>query len=49
MALQEKADALLRAAVAEGQVPGVVALATGREARSTRARFGERVLGGGAR
>jgi len=48
MALQEKADALLQAAVAAGDVPGVAALATNREGTLYEGAFGERVLGGGA-
>jgi CubicO group peptidase (beta-lactamase class C family) len=48
MSLQSKADALLQAAVAQGDVPGVVALATGRDGTLYEGGFGERVLGGGA-
>ena len=48
MALQEKADALLQAAVAEGAVPGVVALAIDRNGTLYEGAFGERVLGSGA-
>ncbi len=48
MALQDRADALLRSAVADGDVPGVVALATSRDGTLYEAGFGERVLGGGA-
>jgi methyl acetate hydrolase len=48
MSLQTKADALLEAAVAKGEVPGVVALATNRDETLYQGGFGERVLGGGA-
>jgi CubicO group peptidase (beta-lactamase class C family) len=48
MSLQAKADALLQAAVAKGDVPGVVALATDRDGILYEGGFGERVLGGGA-
>jgi methyl acetate hydrolase len=48
MSLQTKVDALLQAAVANGDVPGVVALATSREETVYEGGFGERVLGGGA-
>ncbi|HSA80065.1 MAG TPA: serine hydrolase domain-containing protein, partial [Geminicoccaceae bacterium] len=48
MALQSKADALLQSAVAQGEVPGVVALATGPDEIIYEGGFGERVLGGGA-
>jgi CubicO group peptidase (beta-lactamase class C family) len=48
MSLQTKADALLRSAVASGDVPGVVALATTRNGPIYEGGFGERVLGGGA-
>jgi methyl acetate hydrolase len=48
MSLQAKADALLQAAVADGDVPGVVALATDRDATLYEGGFGERVQGGGA-
>jgi methyl acetate hydrolase len=48
MSLQTKVDALLQAAVANGDVPGVVALATSREETVYEGGVGERVLGGGA-
>jgi methyl acetate hydrolase len=48
MSLQTKADALLEAAAAKGEVPGVVALATNRDETLYQGGFGERVLGGGA-
>jgi CubicO group peptidase (beta-lactamase class C family) len=48
MSLQSKADGLLQAAVARGDVPGVVALATSRDATLYQGGFGERVQGGGA-
>ena len=48
MTLQSKADALLQSAVAQGEVPGVVALATRRDEIIYEGGFGERVLGGGA-
>jgi methyl acetate hydrolase len=48
MSLQTKADALLEAAVAKGEVPGVVALATNRDETLYQGGFGERVVGGGA-
>jgi methyl acetate hydrolase len=48
MSLQTRADQLLQSAVANGDVPGVVALATTREGNIYEAGFGERVLGGGA-
>ncbi len=48
MSLQTKADALLQQAVAKGDVPGVVALATNRDGTLYEGGFGERVQGGGA-
>jgi methyl acetate hydrolase len=48
MALQTEADALLRQAAADGEVPGVVALATDRDGNIYEGAFGERVQGGGA-
>ena len=48
MSLETRADQLLQSAVANGDVPGVVALATTREGNIYEAGFGERVLGGGA-
>jgi methyl acetate hydrolase len=48
MSLQTKADALLQQAVANGDVPGVVALATDRDGTLYEGGFGERVQGGGA-
>ena len=48
MSLRTKADTLLRAAVADGEVPGVVALATDRNETLYEGAFGERVQGGGA-
>jgi methyl acetate hydrolase len=48
MSLQTKADALLRQAVANGDVPGVVAVATNRDGNLYEGGFGERVQGGGA-
>jgi methyl acetate hydrolase len=48
MSLQSKADALLQQAVANGDVPGVVALATNRDGTVYEGGFGERVQGGGA-
>lgn len=48
MSLQAKVDALLRSAVANGDVPGVVALATDGDETVYEGGFGERVLGGGA-
>ena len=47
MSLKQAADDLLRAAVAAGHVPGVVAMATDREGTLYEAAFGERVLGAG--
>jgi CubicO group peptidase (beta-lactamase class C family) len=48
MSLQTKVDGLLRSAVANGDVPGVAALATTRDGTVYEGGFGERVLGGGA-
>jgi CubicO group peptidase (beta-lactamase class C family) len=48
MTLQTRADALLRQAVANGDVPGVVALASDRDGTLYEGGFGERVQGGGA-
>jgi methyl acetate hydrolase len=48
MGLQSEADRLLKTAVARGDVPGVVAVATNREGTIYEGGFGERVLGGGA-
>jgi CubicO group peptidase (beta-lactamase class C family) len=48
MSLQTQADALLRQAVTNGDVPGVVALATDRDGALYEGGFGERVQGGGA-
>lgn len=48
MSLQIRADQLLQSAVARGDVPGVVALATNRDGTIYEGGFGERVLGGGA-
>jgi CubicO group peptidase (beta-lactamase class C family) len=45
MALKESADSLLRRAVDAGDVPGVVAMATSRDARLYEGGFGRRVLG----
>jgi CubicO group peptidase (beta-lactamase class C family) len=47
MTLKTRADELLQAAVAAGQVPGVVAMATDREGTIYEGAFGERVLGSG--
>jgi methyl acetate hydrolase len=47
MSLQSEADALLQGAVASGDVPGVVAVATSRDRTIYEGGFGERVLGGG--
>ena len=47
MSLQSEADAILHAAVANGDVPGVVAVATGRDGTIYEGGFGERVLGSG--
>jgi CubicO group peptidase (beta-lactamase class C family) len=47
MSLQSKADQLLRTAVANGDVPGVVALATSRQRTVYEGGFGERVQGSG--
>jgi methyl acetate hydrolase len=48
MSLNTKVDALLQSTVANGDVPGVVALATTRDGTVYEGGFGERVLGGGA-
>jgi methyl acetate hydrolase len=48
MSLATKAGALLQAAVANGDVPGVVAVAVTRDGTLYEGGFGERVLGGGA-
>ena len=48
MSLHTKVDALLQSAVTNGDVPGVVALATTRDGTVYEGGFGERVLGGGA-
>jgi len=48
MSLQSKADALLQSAVANGDVPGVVAVATNRDGTIYEGGFGERVQGGAA-
>ena len=45
MSLQTKADALLQQAVANGDVPGVVAMATDRDGTIYQGAFGKRVLG----
>jgi methyl acetate hydrolase len=47
MSLQSEADAVLRSAVANGDVPGVVAAATERGGTIYEGGFGERVLGTG--
>jgi methyl acetate hydrolase len=47
MSLQSEADALLQKAVASGDVPGVVAVATDRDGTIYEGGFGERVLGRG--
>ena len=47
MSLKKRADELLHAAVAAGQVPGVVAMATNREGTIYEGAFGERLLGSG--
>jgi methyl acetate hydrolase len=47
MSLQAKADAVLHNAVANGDVPGVVAAATDRDGTIYEGGFGERVLGSG--
>ena len=44
-ALKESADALLREAAQAGDVPGVVAMATGREGTLYEGAFGTRALG----
>ena len=48
MALQETIDALLRNAVANGAVPGVVAAVTNREETIYEGGFGERIIGSGS-
>jgi methyl acetate hydrolase len=48
MSLQTEADALLRQAAANGDVPGVVALATDSNGTIYEGGFGERLQGGGA-
>jgi CubicO group peptidase (beta-lactamase class C family) len=45
MALQERADSLLRSAAERGDVPGVVAMATSRTSTLYAGAFGRRVLG----
>ncbi len=45
--LRERADTLLRDAVASRSVPGVVAMATDREGTLYEGAFGERMLGSG--
>jgi len=45
MSLKQSADTLLRHAADTGEVPGVVAMATGREATTYEGAFGKRVLG----
>ena len=47
MSLKEQADQLLSAAVADGAVPGVVALATNAEGTYYAGGFGERIQGDG--
>lgn len=47
MSLQSEADAILQGAVANGDVPGVVAAATSRDQTVYEGGFGERVLGSG--
>ena len=47
MSLQSEADAVLHGAVANGDVPGVVAAATDRDGTIYEGGFGERVLGSG--
>jgi methyl acetate hydrolase len=47
MSLKEKVDALLQNAVSNGDVPGVVAMATDRDGTIYEGGFGERVLAGG--
>ena len=49
MSLKEKVDGLLEAAVADGSVPGAVALATDKDGNFYEAGFGERVADGGAK
>lgn len=48
MSLHSEADAVLRTAVAKGEVPGVAAAATSRDNTIYEGGFGERVLDGGA-
>jgi methyl acetate hydrolase len=48
MSLRTQADTLLQSAVADGEVPGAVALATDRNETLYEGAFGERVQGGGA-
>ena len=47
MSLQQSADSLLRSAVKDGKVAGVVAMAANREGTIYEGAFGERTLGGG--
>jgi methyl acetate hydrolase len=47
MSLQSEADAVLHGAVANGDVPGVVAAATDRRGMTYEGGFGERVIGSG--
>ena len=47
MSLQNEADAVLHGAVANGDVPGVVAAATDRDGTIYEGAFGERVIGSG--
>ena len=47
MSLQSEADTVLHGAVANGDVPGVVAAATDRDGTIYEAGFGERVIGSG--
>ena len=49
MSLQTNADALLQQAVAKGDVPGVVALATNRDGTIYEGGFGERCRAAGRR
>jgi methyl acetate hydrolase len=48
MSLQETIDALLQNAVANGEVPGVVAAVTNREETIYEGGFGERIIGSGS-
>ena len=48
MTLRERADAVLRQAVSNGDVPGVTAIATSRDDTIYAGAFGERWVGGGA-